>query len=458
MPLNRYAAWMLEQEARALLTRLGHVKPFALQESMLPAANLLPEAQIAIERFLMKGRKHLHELVSDFLRWIRSPQAEPYTAQDAQRRFTFLRLRFNAVITHFDLFDNVITQRSESEIGVWLSGLDVVSRDALRLGNYYEPPAVICYLDRGIGAAIRRARTRLPGGGDSPVAVVKVPRERLVGSGIASSLVHEVGHQAAALLELVESLGRDLDDMARRHSDEHPAWFLWKRWISEIVADTWSIARVGIASTLGLMGVVSLPRVFVFRVNMDDPHPTPWIRVKLSAAIGDALYPQPAWSSLARLWEEYYPTEGLAQEQIELLRKLERTIPALADLIIHHRPTALHGRSLIEVLETRKRRPQRLRRLLDRWREAPEEMYEAAPTVVFAAIGQGRVDGRLEPEEESVIVTKLLSYWALKSTLEAASNCAKPREPCRCHSFAPAQQQTDSRFRGESSWRTKIAV
>jgi hypothetical protein len=48
MPLAPYAGWMLEQEARALLTRLARVKPFALQESMLPAANLLPGSQLAI--------------------------------------------------------------------------------------------------------------------------------------------------------------------------------------------------------------------------------------------------------------------------------------------------------------------------------------------------------------------------------------------------------------------------
>ncbi len=54
--------------------------------------------------------------------------------------------------------------------------------------------------------AIRRARTRLPGGGDNPVAIIRLPRERMVGSGIASSLIHEVGHQGAALLDLVNSL------------------------------------------------------------------------------------------------------------------------------------------------------------------------------------------------------------------------------------------------------------
>ena len=106
-----YATWMLEQEARALLTRLKRIKPFALHETMLPAASLLPAAQIGIERYLMGGR----------------------------------RLRFNAVLTQFDLFNDALTQRSESEVGVWLSGLEVVSADALTIpGHYYEVPPVIC--------------------------------------------------------------------------------------------------------------------------------------------------------------------------------------------------------------------------------------------------------------------------------------------------------------------------
>ena len=48
---------MLEQEARALLTRLARVKPFALQETMLPAAELMPDAQMAIENYLIRGRQ-----------------------------------------------------------------------------------------------------------------------------------------------------------------------------------------------------------------------------------------------------------------------------------------------------------------------------------------------------------------------------------------------------------------
>jgi len=80
----------------------------------------------------------------------------------------------------------------------------------------------------------------------------------MVGSGIASSLVHEVGHQASVLLDLVNSLRPVLHGMQATPNPDRIAWQLWERWISEIVADFWSVAKVGVASTLGLMGVVSL--------------------------------------------------------------------------------------------------------------------------------------------------------------------------------------------------------
>ena len=249
MNASSYAHWMLDQEARALLARLDRVKPFVLTEPMLLAASLLPAAQIAIEHFLAKGRRELKERVQDFLGWLHGEggQASP---EDIQRRFVFLRLRFNAVLSQLDLFNQVITQRSEYEQGVWLSGLDVVAADALALPDYYQAPPVICYLDRGVGAAIRCARTRLPGGGHNPVAIIRVPRERMIGSGIASSLVHEVGHQGAALLELVPSLQLVL--RAKQGDAPEPlVWRLWDRWISEIVSDFWSVARVGIAQPWG---------------------------------------------------------------------------------------------------------------------------------------------------------------------------------------------------------------
>ena len=201
-------------------------------------------------------------------------------------------------------------------------------------------------------------------------------------------------------------------------------WQMWERWISEIVADFWSVARVGIASTLGLIGVVSLPRAFVFRLNVDDPHPIPWIRVKLSAAIGEALYPHPQWRQLSATWETFYPPSGLAQETQALLDALLASMPAFVALLINHRPRSLRGRSLMEVMETGPRQPARLSALYQLWNSQPSEMYRASPTLVFAVIGQARADGKISPEDESTLFCKLLTFWALRATVNMSEICA----------------------------------
>jgi hypothetical protein len=422
MPASSYAHWMLDQEARALLARLARVKPFVLSEPMVLAASLLPAAQIAIERFLTKGRRELQERIQGYLSWMHGEgkQAPP---DEVQRRFVFLKLRFNAVLAQLETFYQVISQRSASEQGVWISGLDVVAADALALPEFYEAPPVICYLDRGIGGAIRRARTRMPGGGENPVAVIRIPRERMIGSGIASSLVHETGHQAAALLGLVPSLRQVLQDKQRAVQQPMP-WRLWERWISEIVADCWSVARVGVVSTLGLIGVVSLPRPFVFRINVDDPHPAPWIRVKLSCAIGDGLYPHPQWKRIADLWESYYPLADLDGERKKLLAQLQQTLAEFVTIMIDHRPQALRGRSLREAMKVEERTPARLAALFSAWNKAPPKMYRASPSLVFAVLGQAKADGGLSPKDESDLLAKLLTFWAMRSTLDASAYCA----------------------------------
>lgn len=424
MTVQSAARHMLAQEARALLTRLGRLRPYSLHMPMVAAAAISPAALTAIENHMARVREKLHGLVQGFLHWLHGPEGQRASPAEAQRRFTFLRLRFISLISQFDIFADVISQRSEHETGVWVAGLDDVAAEALELPGVYRAPPVICYLERGHGAAIRRARTRLPGGDANPVAIIRVPRERMIGSGIASSLVHEVGHQAAALLNLINSLRPALQERQKNGGVDQIAWRLWERWISEIVADFWSVAKVGVAAPLGLMGVVSLPRAFVFRVDLEDPHPVPWIRVKLSCAMGQALYPHPQWARLATLWEAFYPRDGLNEERRRLLAALVATMPSFVALLVNHRPKALRGRSLKEAMPVDERQPARLAEHYKAWRASPDRMRAALPTLVFAAIGQARMNGQITPEEESRTLANLLTHWAVRSALNSSANCA----------------------------------
>jgi hypothetical protein len=422
-----HASHLLENEARGLLTRLDQVRPLALHETTVLAAALPYQAHLAIEQFLHSGRGHLRRKVRDYLRWLQGAGGNA-AASEKQRRFVLIRLEFNDVLSQFDLFTEVVTQRSEHGTGVWLSGLDVLARDALRVDvdGYREVP-VVCYLARGPGAAIRRARTRLPGGGPSPVAIIRVPRERMVGSGIASSVVHEVGHQAAAELGLVESLRTDI---ARVAGDDHDGtWPVWDRWISEVVADCWSVGTLGLTSTIGLLAVVSLPSFFVFRPSGSDPHPVPYLRVLISATIGEALYPDAQWPAIRALWKRLYPTDGLAAERRAELDRLEAAIPRMVDVLLHHRPPALGGRCIGEIWPAGERQPARLLRLHHDWAGDLGTMSRQPASLVFAVVGQAKAAGLVTPEAESGLLSGLLTAWALRSSLDVVARPSTGTRP-----------------------------
>ncbi|WP_324642889.1 hypothetical protein [Pseudarthrobacter sp. LT1] len=417
METNTISTALIESEADGLVSRLDQIKPFVMQETMVLAAALPRDAQLLIERFLHAGRHELRVQVAEFLDWLHGDGRTASPAEQ-QRRFVLIRLQFNVVLAQFDLFTEVVTQRSEHSTGVWLSGLDILAQDALRLeGNHDDGDArLVVYLARGAGAAIRRAKTRLPGGKPNPVGIIRLPRERMVGSGIASSLAHEVGHQGAAQLDLVASLRAELDRRAQQDPDG--GWGVWSLWISEIVADMWSVATVGITSTVGLLAVVSLPRYFVFRPGGTDPHPMPYLRVLISAALGDALYPHPQWRGLASVWRAMYPPTGLPAEHLAWIGKCEAHIGDLVSLLMNHPVPAAGGRKLGTIWPTRERRPERLLRLHQAWGGDFGVMARQRPALVFAVLGQAKAAGRITAEEESSQLSSLLTAWAVRSSLD----------------------------------------
>jgi hypothetical protein len=127
---------------------------------------------------------------------------------------------------------------------------------------------------------------------------------------------------------------------------------------------------------------------------------------------------------VARLWESYYPTAGLDDERQNLLARLQESLPEFVATLIGHRPKALRGRSLREAMNVEQRTPGRLTELFAAWNRAPEQMYRAPPSLVFAVLGQARADGSMSPEDESELLAKLLTFWAMRSTLDTSAYCA----------------------------------
>jgi hypothetical protein len=168
------------------------------------------------------------------------------------------------------------------------------------------------------------------------------------------------------------------------------------------------------------MAVVSLPRAFVFRIAPDDPHPFPWMRVKLSCALGGALFPDPQWQRLSGMWDSFYPTDWLREPRLSLLSALQETMPEMIHRLIHHRPAALRGLTVPQALAVPNRMPGRLRALWSEWCAQPAQMRAAKPSLAFAVIGQARADETISARKESHCLGHLLTLWALRDAMGRA--------------------------------------
>ncbi len=404
----------LLNEAQSLLARLKQLKPFSLTMPMVKGASVSSKALKEIVLMLENSKNVLRKSISEYISQIESERQQPnHEPEQLHQLFAIKKLRYNSILDQLDIFADVLSQRSEHEVGIWLSGLDVLAEDGLQVcKNYFDVPSLMVFLERGHGAAIRRARTRLPGGDENPVAVIQIPRERMVGSGIASSLIHEVGHQAAESLSLTKSLRAAIAEKKREAAPNQAAWQHYERWISEIIADCWAMGHLGISATLGLMGVVTLPKYFQFRLDLDDPHPAPYVRVKLSCAFGSKLFPHPQWQRLWNVWQTFYTTNDLPSHKKQLLNQLQQEENEFVDMVLHHQTPALKGKTVADIFPYRQRQPSMLQQLFEQWKRKPQLIEQAPPTLVFAVTGQAKHDLVISANEESKLLTDRLLNWA----------------------------------------------
>jgi hypothetical protein len=408
----QYSFEYLTNEAYSLMTRLNQVKPFSMTMPMVRGASVSDKALKEIIALLEKEKAVLRKNIYKFIERIKDFQRQRADERTLQTGFTILKLRFNDILDQLDIFASVLSQRGELETGIWLAGLDVLAEDGLKtIRSFAEIPALMVFLDRGHGAAIRRARTRLPGGDENPVAIIQVPRERMIGSGVASSLIHEVGHQVSSLLNLVPSLSAVLAKKVQGGNNT-TAWKYFNRCISEILSDVWAIGHLGVTATMGLMGVVSLPRYFQFRLDMDDPHPAPYIRVQLSCAFGKRLYPYSGWDRLWEMWKKFYPKEGLDKESLEILAAIEKEIDPFIEHVINHSTKEMKGKKLYELFPLAERQPGNLKELFQLWKAKKINLHLMKPTLVFALMGQAKFNLAIDADKESKVLTRQLRQWA----------------------------------------------
>jgi hypothetical protein len=278
-----------------------------------------------------------------------------------RRRVIAFRRRYVQVETALDFYGDAINSRTSSRLAGLLRACDLLALRSLEqvlVPLRKDVPAVLTFVDKGLGASILRAGLRLVDGGPlSAAAAVKITRQNLYRP---TALIHETGHQAAHVLGWNEELGAAIARELSPHSSELAS--TWSSWSSEIAADTYGFAFTGYGSVAGLHDVVS-GGPSVFKQVPGDPHPVPYLRVLLLVSMAIRYYGAGPWDDLARAWRRGHPLASAPPATRALIEQSLPHLPRLAELCLLAPMRAFGDRPITALVDPLRVRPDALARL-----------------------------------------------------------------------------------------------
>ena len=323
-----------------------------------------------LERYLgVALRKNLVEAVARLRKETAVLRAQLDAAQTAgelervRSHVVAFRRRYTRTETLIDFYGDAVNTRTSPRMAALLGACDEMAVRSMRqlldpLGK--EPPPVLTYVDKGLGASILKAGLRVWDSGSlSAVAAIKIVFHNLLRP---TALIHETGHQAAHITgwneELAQALERGLAGAGRDVAEA------WGSWASEIAADTFAFAHTGYAAVTGLCDVLSGDEATVFQLRPGDPHPIAWIRVLLGTEMCTRFFGAGPWDDLGSAWVQSYPIENAARYGTEdLLRRSLPLLPGIVELCLRTPMRAFGGRPLTSLIDPGRVKPEALAQL-----------------------------------------------------------------------------------------------
>ena len=295
-----------------------------------------PEAWGGLEQYLgVALRRHLQGVIdrlregADVLASMSRAAHTPTALAAVRQRVLAFRRQFLRAETTLDYFADAIGTRTNVRTAALLRACDTLAYRSMAQildATGHSTPAVLTYIDKGLGASILKAGLRLWDGGDaSPVAAVKITRHNMLRP---TAAIHEAGHQVAHITgwndELASELSRALSPLSRDAADA------WSGWASEIAADAIAFVHTGFASVAALHDVLAGEFPAVFRHTPGDPHPICYLRVLMGVEMCRRFYGEGPWDDLALAWTLLHSTQRAPRETRRLL---DDSVPVLKTVV-----------------------------------------------------------------------------------------------------------------------------
>jgi len=286
---------------------------------------------------------------------------EPAALRAVKRSIIALRDQYLKAEESIHFYTVAINSRTTSNTAALLRACDVLCMKSMQellqpLGK--TAPAVLTYVDKGVGASILKAGLKLWDGKMSPVAAIKVTQHNLFRP---TAIIHETGHQVAHMTGWNE----ELSDALEKNLTSHPkvVGSATSNWASEIAADAFAFVHTGYAAIASLHDVVCAGPASVFAYHQHDPHPISYVRVLLGIEMCRQFYGAGPWDDLEVSFKNDYDINLVNFPSVGLIQMCVKALPEMVHVILKSPFRAFNGQSLSQIIPPSRVSPRELQKL-----------------------------------------------------------------------------------------------
>jgi hypothetical protein len=263
----------------------------------------------------------------------------------------------------WDFYFELFGQR-QGKYGDWLLSCDRIAMDCyqaaytgLGVARSVPAPPPFCYMKTGFApATIRRGiRMRRLGKQFNPFPLVQLPYHRLVNPWTLGAVMHEVSHNLQSDLGLNKAVPRNVGLRLLKAGMGRSVSSVWVRWNREMFADMSALLLGGPEVVGSLMDVIGRAPAAVLAFNPRGPHPTPYLRLLISAEMLRRLGFKAEAEQYARAWTRIYPNPGAGTIPKKVLATFPKACALAVDTMCFRPFPSLGNKSLAQVIRFEKK-------------------------------------------------------------------------------------------------------
>src|SRR5580658_3308174 len=304
-----------------------------------------------LRRGLLKVSERVHNSIGTAIEKPSSPRLQRVVTRKAKAHRWV-----QGIEKIWDFYFELFGQR-QGKYGDWLLSCDRIAMDCyqaaytgLGVARSVPAPPPFCYMKTGFApATIRRGiRMKRLGKQMNPFPLVQLPYHRLVNPWTLGAVMHEVSHNLQSDLGLNKDVPRQVGlrlleaDMGRFVSS------VWVRWNREMFADMSALLLGGPEVVGSLMDVIGREPATVFHFSK-GPHPTPYLRLLISAELLRRLGFEKEAEQYSRAWTRIYPNPRAGSIPRQVLATFPKVCAAAVDAMCFRPFPSLGNKSLSQV-------------------------------------------------------------------------------------------------------------